>query len=111
MGAGKGDPVTTSELTAILKMTPDGVVIPCRVQPRSSAEKVVGILDGALKIALQAPPVEGKANAALQKFLSGKLHLPKSAIHLVSGDTSRHKLVAVKGLPPEAVAAALSSAQ
>ncbi len=109
MSAVKGNPVTAAELLSILRQSPGGVVIPCRVQPGTSEERVVGILDGALKIALKAPPVEGKANAALQKFLAAKLRCAKSAVRLVSGDTSRHKSIEIRGVSPESVVAALAA--
>jgi uncharacterized protein len=75
------------------------------VAPRSSSNKVLGLHDGMLKIALTAPPVEGAANKALLSFLAKVLGVPKSAIMLVAGETSRKKSVLVAGLDlDEAVA-------
>ena len=55
----------------------DGVRLAVRVQPRSSKNMVSGELDGFLKIKLTAPPVDGEANQALIKFLSGLLDIPE----------------------------------
>lgn len=74
-----------------------------RVAPRASREAVLGVHDGALKIALCAPPVDGEANAALVAFLSRSLGLPKSAITLVGGERSRSKTVRIRGADHEAL--------
>ena len=88
------------ELAAIIRIGGDTLHIPCRVQPRSSRNAVVGVHDNALKIALTAPPVDGKANAELIAFLAGLLHIPKNDIHLESGETSKRKILAIKRLSP-----------
>lgn len=72
-----------------------GVVLNVRVVPRASRNEVRGEMAGALKIRLQAPPVDGKANQALIDFLSDALNVPRSAIAIVSGGTGRNKRVAV----------------
>lgn len=76
----------------------DGVVIRIRVQPRARKSEVVGLHDGALKIRLQAPPVDGKANRALLKFLAARLGVPASSVRLAAGAKSRDKAVLVSGL-------------
>ncbi len=63
----------------------------------------------ALKIRLAAPPVEGKANEALIKFVAETLRLPKSAVNLKSGQTSRCKVLEVSGADPSALAALIRS--
>jgi len=73
-------------------------MIPCHVQPRASREALLGIHDGALKVALTAPPVEGQANEALCRFMSKMLHLPKHAITVANGASSRRKVLAVSGI-------------
>ncbi|MDD4736740.1 MAG: DUF167 domain-containing protein [Kiritimatiellae bacterium] len=75
-----------------------GTVIQVRVVPRSKAERVDGLLGDALKIRLQAPPVEGKANKALLKFLSKQTGLSGSRIELLSGETNRNKRVFFAGV-------------
>lgn len=62
-----------------------------RAAPNSSKNQIVGTLDGALKIKLKAPPVDGEANAELVHFLSKWLKIPKSEIILQKGETSKNK--------------------
>ncbi|MGA7731767.1 MAG: DUF167 domain-containing protein [Chloroflexia bacterium] len=75
-----------------------GVSIRVYVAPRASANKVLGLHNGALKIALTAPPVEGAANKALVEFLAKVLGVPRSAVALLAGESSRHKVVSVAGV-------------
>lgn len=67
-------------------------------QPGARRAAVVGEHGGRLKIALTAPPLEGRANAALIKFLAERLGVPRATIELVAGETSREKRFAVVGL-------------
>ena len=63
-----------------------------RVVPRASRDAMVGVMGGeALKIRIQAPPVDGKANAYLVKFLSKHWNIPRSSIEILSGETGRNK--------------------
>src|SRR5690349_7153987 len=71
------------------------------VAARASANKVVGAHNGALKVALTAPPVEGAANRALVEFLAKMLEVPKSAVTLLAGHTSRNKVVGISGISRE----------
>ncbi|HQR03810.1 MAG: DUF167 domain-containing protein [Proteobacteria bacterium] len=68
------------------------------IQPGARQSEVAGLQGDALKIRLQAPPVDGKANAALIRFLAAQLHLPQSCIMLKSGHSGRRKQVTVSGL-------------
>ena len=81
-----------------IETTNTGVTIRVYVTPRSSANKVVGEHNGAIKVALTAPPVEGAANRALVEFLAKALDVPRSAVRLVSGEASRSKVVQVTGV-------------
>lgn len=80
-----------------------GVTLIVRVLPRASRNLVVGVEQGAIKIKLTAPPVEGAANAALMEFVADWLGVRKSAVTIVSGEKARHKRVQVAGLTVEAV--------
>lgn len=80
-----------------------GVMLTVRVLPRASRNQVIGVEQGAIKIKLIAPPVEGAANAALIEFVAGWLGVRKSAVMIVSGEKARHKRVQVVGLAVEAV--------
>jgi uncharacterized protein len=84
-----------------LESTPMGVNIRVYVAPRASTNRVVGVHHGALKVALTAPPVDGAANKALVEFLAKVLAVPKSAVVLSSGQTSRNKTVSVSGISCE----------
>jgi uncharacterized protein len=87
--------------TAAIRTAPHGVDIHIYVAPRSSSNKVVGLHNGALKVALTAPPVDGAANKALVEFLAKTLGVPKSGVTIVSGETSRNKTLRVAGISVE----------
>jgi hypothetical protein len=78
--------------------TADGVILTVRVMPRATRSEVQGVHGEALKIRLQAPPVEGKANRALIEFLADTLGVSKSSVEILTGDTSRNKRVLVRGV-------------
>jgi uncharacterized protein len=84
-----------------------GAVLLVYVTPRSGKSVVVGERQGALWVKLAAPPVAGAANQALVELLAKQLQMPRSAVHLISGATSRQKRVRVVGLAPEEVHARL----
>lgn len=86
-------------------VAPPSCVIAIKAVPGAPRSEVSGMLGEAVKIKVQAPPVEGRANEALLRFLSEELELPLRNFSLLKGDTSRHKLVKVLGLTlPEAKA-------
>jgi len=87
-----------------LTQRPDGsVVLRLHVQPKASKSLVVGLYDGCLKIAIAAPPVDGKANSEVEKFLATILGVPKRAVVLKSGAQSRRKQVVVTSLKEKEV--------
>jgi uncharacterized protein (TIGR00251 family) len=73
------------------------------VIPNAKIDKVVGEHGDAIKVKLRAPAVEGKANAALRRFLAGKLSIPQRAIVLERGERSRDKVIRIDGLSEEEV--------
>jgi hypothetical protein len=85
-----------------------------RVAPRASRTGIVGVIgeggQTALKIALQAPAVEGRANAALIEFLAGFLRVPRSSIEIVTGEHGRNKTVLVRGRGAEELAGLIERA-
>jgi uncharacterized protein (TIGR00251 family) len=81
--------------------TAAGVTFQVKVQPRAKRNAVVGELGDALKVALTAPPVEGRANEACIEFFAGLLKLPRSSIKIVSGQSSRNKAIRVTGISAE----------
>ena len=74
------------------------VVFQVRVQPRASRNEIAGEMDGALKVRLQAPAIEGRANEALIEYLAMLLKRPKAAVRISSGEHSRLKRVEVSGV-------------
>lgn len=86
----------------------DGVILRLHIQPGAKKTEVAGEHGEALKIRLSAPPVDGKANACLIEFLAKQLGVAKSAVELLSGDTSRAKRVRVGGVTTDTVTAKLS---
>ncbi len=86
----------------------DGVILCLHVQPGARKTEIAGFHGEALKIRLAAPPVDGKANASLIEFLARQLGVAKSAVELLSGETSRAKRVRVGGVDSDAVSAKLS---
>ena len=85
----------------------DGCTLSVRLHPGARKNCVTGIHADALKIALTAPPVDGRANEALIAFLADALHLPRARVVLVAGATSRAKMVRITGKSAAEVAAAL----
>jgi len=74
------------------------VSFPVRVQPRASKDEIAGVIGGALKVRLQAPAVENRANEALVEFLAHLLKTPKSAVRILGGDRSRTKRIEIRGV-------------
>jgi uncharacterized protein (TIGR00251 family) len=80
------------------------------VQPRASRNEIVGLHGAALKVRLQAPPVEGAANDALVALIADRLRVPKRAVRVVGGATSRSKTVEIEGTTEAAVRALVARA-
>jgi uncharacterized protein len=77
------------------------LTITLKVQPRSSRESISQMENGQWKVTLTAPPVDGKANEALKKFLSKKMNIPKSNISIIKGETSKIKTITLTGISGE----------
>lgn len=86
---------------SLYSVTEDGLVLNLHIQPRASRNEVCGVQDNALKIRLTSPPVDGAANKLCREFLAELFRVPKSAVEIVSGETSRHKRVRIKGGTPD----------
>jgi len=86
----------------MLRATAAGVTLAVRVQPGAKKCAIVGLYgEGAeaqLKIAVQAPPIEGRANSALIAFLADFFGLPRSGVELISGEISRSKVILLRGI-------------
>ena len=88
-----------------LRVAADGrITLTLHIQPGAKKTEVAGLHGEALKIRLAAPPVDGKANEALLRFVAETLGLPKSAVSLKSGQTSRRKVLEISGATAAIVA-------
>src|SRR5690349_4085839 len=86
------------------------VRVSVRAKPRASWSKIVKAQSLTIEVALAAPPVDGAANAALIELVASALGVAKSAVRLVLGETSKHKVLEVTGLAADEVAARLLEA-
>ena len=75
----------------------DGILLKVKAVPNSSKNEICGLLEGTLKVKIKAPAVENKANEELVKFFAKILKLPKSAVTLKSGATSKIKSLYIEG--------------
>jgi uncharacterized protein (TIGR00251 family) len=89
---------------------PASCTLAIKAVPNAPRSAVAGWLGEALKVRVKAPPVEGRANEALCEFLADELGLPRRAVTVLRGDTSRLKLVRIEGLAENEVRARLDPA-
>jgi uncharacterized protein (TIGR00251 family) len=92
----------------LIPQPPRAVTLLVHVQPGAKKSEVVGVHGERLKIRIAAPPVDGKANAALVAFLATLLDVSKSQIELVAGTSGRQKSFLISGTSAEHVAATIS---
>ncbi|HHV48101.1 MAG TPA: YggU family protein [Rhodocyclaceae bacterium] len=85
-----------------------GATLSLHVQPGAKKSECAGLHGEALKIRLAAPPVDGKANEALLRFLAQRLAIPRQQISLKSGQTSRQKVVEIESVTAERLVALLT---
>jgi hypothetical protein len=82
------------------------VRFPVRLTPRGGADRIDGVDDeGVLRARVAAPAVDGAANDALVRLVTRELDVPRTSVRIVTGATSRRKLVAVVGVAPETLVA------
>ena len=86
-----------------IKESASGVTFAVRVHPRARKNAITGTVGDALKLALTAPPVEGKANQAVIEFFADLFQIPRSSVTIASGETSRNKVVRIAGVSKPAV--------
>lgn len=85
-----------TELSHIIRQDTEGYVLTLHIQPNAKKTEIVGLHGDALKVRLQAPPIDGKANEALCSFLAEIFAVKRQSVVLLSGDTSRQKRVLIK---------------
>lgn len=101
--------VRTNERPAWLTPDDNGIILAIHAQPGAKRNAIVGEYNSRLKLSLNAPPVDGKANAKLTAFLAEKLGVAKNAVRLISGETQRTKRFAVTGIDVQTAVKALSA--
>lgn len=93
-----------------VRATAQGATFSIKVHPRAKKNAVTGEIGEALKVALTAPPVEGKANEACVRFVAELLEVPRASVTIAAGESSRQKLIRVAGLSAAEVEARLRKA-
>jgi uncharacterized protein (TIGR00251 family) len=86
-----------------LNETAKGLTFAVKVHPRARKNEITGTIGDALKLALTAPPVEGRANQAVIEFFADLFDIPRSSVTIASGETSRNKVVRVIGISAQHV--------
>jgi uncharacterized protein (TIGR00251 family) len=90
-------------IPGFLRPQADGPLLSVKLQPRASANEIIGPLGAELRIKVTAPPVDAAANEALVELLAGRLDCARGRVELVRGHKSRHKIVKLHGFTPEEV--------
>jgi len=85
----------SNDINDYFKITGNGIVIKVKIVPGASKNKIVGVYNNALKISITAPPVEGKANKECIAYLSKYFDVAKSKIEIISGKSSKNKLIKI----------------
>lgn len=94
-------------MSGMIEQQGECVRVRVHAQPRASRTEIVGEHDGALKVRVAAPPVDGAANTELVRFIAKRLGIARSLVHVVSGEAGRSKVVEIEGADTEHVRRAL----
>lgn len=100
--------VYASSVVSAVKPHSEGVTLSVRVKPRAARSKLLGLRDGALEVAVAAPPVDGEANAELVRTLASAFGLPRAGVQIAVGKNGRRKTVRLAGARLADVEAVLS---
>ena len=92
-----------------IRNTPSGATFQVKVHPRAKKNAITGEIGETLKLALTAPPIEGRANEACVAFFADFLNVPRSSVTIAAGESSRNKLIRVSGLSAAQVESKLRS--
>lgn len=87
----------SNEQTSWYRQEGEALLVHLYVQPRASRSRICGIHEGELKLQLAAPPVDGAANDACRSFFARLCKVPRSAVTILAGETSRHKRLRIAG--------------
>ena len=85
----------SNDINDYFKITGNDIIVKVKIVPGSSKNKIIGVYNDSLKITITAPPVEGKANKKCIAYLSKYFDLAKSRIDIISGQTSKNKLIKI----------------
>jgi uncharacterized protein (TIGR00251 family) len=83
------------------------ITLKIHLLPRASRDEICGLQGDAIKVKVTAPPIEGRANMALQRFIAKKLNLSSSQVEIMAGQRSREKILRISGISRAAVEKAL----
>lgn len=78
-----------------VSLNSDGLVLRLYIQPKASRDSIIGLHSDELKVAITAPPIDGKANAHLVKYLAKQFKVAKSQVLLEKGELGRHKQIKI----------------
>lgn len=95
----------------VVRDTPSGATFPVKVQPRARKNAITGETGNAVKLALTAPPVEGRANEACIEFFAELLNVARSSVTIAAGHSSRNKVIRVAGVSAAEVRKAVAGSQ
>jgi len=90
------------------RIVKEGVILNIKVIPRAHKNEIVKVLDDEIKLKIHAPPVEGKANAEIVKFLASIFKIPKNDVEIIKGISSSRKSILFHRIDKENVDAILS---
>lgn len=91
----------SSSIDDCFEIRGNDIIIKVKIVPGSSKNKIIGVYNDALKISIAAPPVEGKANKKCIAYLAKYFDLAKSKIEIISGQTSKNKLIKIYDISPK----------
>ena len=83
----------SNDINDYFKITGNDIIVKVKIVPGSSKNKIIGVYNDSLKITITAPPVEGKANKKCIAYLAKYFDVAKSKIEIISGQTSKNKLI------------------
>ena len=85
----------SNDINDYFKITGNDIIVKVKIVPGSSKNKIIGVYNDSLKITITAPPVEGKANKKCIAYLAKYFYVAKSKIEIISGQTSKNKLIKI----------------
>jgi uncharacterized protein len=102
--------IETEAVMVPIKESATGVTFAVKVHPRARKNAIAGVIGDALKLALTAPPVDGKANQAVMEFFADLFAISRASVTIASGETSRTKIIRVSDISAEQARQKLQSA-